>query len=99
MRRTITMPATYRQALEDLVQAQNEVQGLAELLELFAGLLRGARPDFGELTVEAYPTPSRVRRALEGRERAWQEARRVYEALPWDLQETLLPPEEQLGSL
>ncbi len=49
--------------------------------------------------MEAYPTPSRVRRALEGRERAWQEARRVYEALPWDLQETFLPPEEQLGSL
>ncbi len=70
MPRIITRPSTYRIALEDLARAQREAQDLAELLDGFAGLLRGVQPDFPGLPLDMYPGLSRLQRALEQRDRA-----------------------------
>ncbi len=92
------MPSTYRMALEDLARAQREAQDLAELLEGFAGLLRGVQPEFPGLPLDMYPGLSRLQRALEKRDHAREEADRVYGLLPADVQELFLSPEEQLGT-
>ncbi len=78
MPRIITMPSTYRIALENLARAQREVQDLAELLDGFAGLLRGAQPEFPGLSLDMYPGLSRLQRALENRDSGREEANRVY---------------------
>ncbi len=90
------MPSTYRMAREDLARAQREVQDLAELLDSFAGLLRGVQPECPGLPLDMYPGLSRLQQALEKRDRAREEANRVYGLLPADVQELFLPPEEQL---
>ncbi len=94
----ITMPSTYQIALEELARAQREIQDLAELLDGFAGLLRGVRPEFPGLPLDLYPGLSRLQRALENQDRAREEANRAYGLLPADVQELLLSPEEQLGT-
>ncbi len=94
----ITMPSTYQMALKDLARAQCEAQELAELLDCFAGLLRGARSEFPGPPLDLCPGVSRLQRALEQRDRAREEANRVYRLLPADAQELFLSPEEQLTS-
>jgi hypothetical protein len=74
----------YAAALERVAEANAEALALAEVLDSFAGLLRGARPDPDGPPLEALPSGYRVRRLLD---RRFEAAGRVEDA--WDR----LPPE------
>ena|SRR6516162_3345022 len=88
--------AAYRAALEELADALREAHALADVLEYFASQLRGARPHTEGPPLDACPQPARVRRALERRDLAWDEAVRLYDMLPAEAREGLTPPDEML---
>ena len=90
------IPAAYRAALEELADALREAHALADALNHFAAQLRGARPHPEGLPLDACPSPGRVRRALERRDRAHDEAGRLYGLLPAEVREGLTPPEDML---
>jgi hypothetical protein len=73
-----------------------EAGQLAELLDLFAGVLRGKRHGLERPPLELYPTPYRVRRALERVEAALDDALDAWDRLPADLREGLPRPRELL---
>jgi hypothetical protein len=93
------VPAAYRAALEELADALREAHGLADILDYFAGQLRGARPDPEGPPLDVCPSPGRVRRALERRDRALDEAGRLYGLLPAEIREGLTPPEDLLWTV
>ena len=90
------VPLAYRAALEGLAEAVREAHALADVLDHFARQLRGARPDPEGLPPEGCPVPSWVRRALERRDRALDEAWRVWEGLPGEAREGLPSPDDLL---
>jgi hypothetical protein len=91
------LPPAYRAALAELEVACLECQALAEVLTYFAGQLRGGWADPDGPPLETYPTVSRVRRALEGRDRALDAASDAYLALAWEAREGLPAPEDLMA--
>jgi hypothetical protein len=97
MTETLTVPRPYRAALDELQAAAGEARDLADLLTYFADLLRGERPAPEGPPLEAFPHPTRVRRALERIDRALDEAGNEWRRLPVGMQGLLPPPEDLLG--
>jgi hypothetical protein len=93
------IPAAYHAALGELADALREAHGLADILVYFAGQLRGARPDLEGPPLDICPSPGRVRRALERRDRALDETGRLYSLLPAEVREGLTSPEELLWTV
>ena len=62
---TLTGSPAYLTALDELTAAVRDASALAELLHYFSGQLRGDRPAPEGPPLEACPTPSQLRRALE----------------------------------
>jgi hypothetical protein len=91
----LALPLTYRIALD----AVRDAGQLAELLDQFAGVLRGKRHGLEGPPVELYPTPYRVRRALERVDAALDDALDAWDRLPSELREGLPRPRELLEDL
>ena len=88
--------ARYERALRDLAENLGQAEELADLLDYFAGLLRGYPADPEGPSLEMYPSLWQVRRALQCRtatvDVAWDEWR----ALPVDVQDGRPSPQEAL---
>jgi hypothetical protein len=91
------LPVAYQAALEDLSAAVAGARVLAEVLDYFAGQLRGDQPDPEGAPLEVCPTAGQIRRALERRDHALDAAEREWERLPADDREVLQPPAELLA--
>jgi hypothetical protein len=90
-----TVEATrYTAALERLAEANAEALALAEVLDYFAAVLRGARPDPDGPPLEALPSGSRVRRLLERRAEAADLVEAEWRRLPAEAQEQAASPAE-----
>jgi hypothetical protein len=88
--------ARYERALRDLAENLGQSEELADLLDYFAGLLRGYPADPEGPPLEMYPSLWQVRRTLQRRSctvnAAWDEWR----ALPADVQDGQPSPQEAL---
>jgi hypothetical protein len=87
----------YADALERLAELNAEARALAEVLDYFAGLLRGARPDPDGPPLEALPSAYRVRRLLDRRFEAAGQVEDEWDRLPADVRETAPAPEDLLA--
>jgi hypothetical protein len=67
---------------------------LADILDYFAAILRGAGPDLDGPPLESFPSSQQLRRVLERRTEALERAEVEWRRLPWDEQERLAPPDE-----
>jgi hypothetical protein len=97
MSSSTVVPPAYRAAMAELEAACLDCRGLAEVLDSFAGQLRGGWADPDGPPLEAYPTASGVRRALERRDRAFDAASDAYLALAWEVRERLPAPEDLMA--
>ena len=84
----------YLAALERLAGAVGEAQALADVLDHFAGLLRGSWPDPDGPPLELFPSASQIRRVLERRVEALGQAGDEWRRLPDEAREHLAPPDE-----
>jgi hypothetical protein len=91
------LPAACQAALDELNASAARARALAELLDYFAGQLRGEPPDPEGPPLEACPTPGQVRRALERRDRAASGVERQWQCLPGELREIVPPVGEVLA--
>jgi hypothetical protein len=91
------LPVAYQAALDELSDAVGNACALAELLDYFAGQLRGEHPDLAGPPLEASPTPSQIRRALERRDQALSEVEKHWQRLPGELRDLVPLPEEVLA--
>jgi hypothetical protein len=89
-------PLPYQAALDELGLAVRRVLALAEMLDHFAGLLRGRPTDPEGPPLEAYPSFSEIRHALDRRQKALEAAEREWERLPLELRECSPRPGELL---
>jgi hypothetical protein len=87
----------YLAALDRLAGTIAEARALAEILDCFAQQLRGGLPDPEGPPLDLFPTPARVRRVLECRDRALDAAEREWERLPADAREAMQPPGKLLA--
>jgi hypothetical protein len=88
------LPVAYQAALEELSAALAGARALADLLDYFAGQLRGEPPDPEGPPLEACPTPGQVRRALERRDRAASEVEKQWQRLPGERRDLMPLPDE-----
>jgi hypothetical protein len=88
------LPVAYLEAIEELSASAASACALAELLDYFAGQLRGEPPDPEGPPLEACPTPGQIRRALERRDRAASEIEKQWECLPAELRDLMPLPDE-----
>jgi hypothetical protein len=95
----LALPLTYRLALDALADAVRDAAALAEVLDQFAGVLRGKRPGLEGPPVELYPTPYRVRQALERVDAALDHALDTWDRLSAELREGLPRPRELMEDL
>jgi hypothetical protein len=86
----------YQAAVHELGVTVRQALALAEVLDYFAGLLRGRDRDPEGPPVEAYPPPSEIRLALDRRWQALRAAELAWELLPPDLRECWPRPGELL---
>ena len=91
-----TGPAAYRRALLLLGERAGECWALAEQLDAFGAMVRGRRPDAEGPFLGQYPSAQQLRRALERRDRALDQAREAWDLLPPDAREGLTPPDQAL---
>jgi hypothetical protein len=91
--------ARYERALRDLSEGVAQAEGLARLLDHFAGLLRGGPPDPEGPPLELYPSVGQVRRALQRRAGALDAARDAWGALPAEVQDGRPSPEDALDGV
>src|SRR4051794_32299673 len=99
MSATAAGPAAYGKALLALGERSAECWALAELLDAFAAMVRGRRPDAEGPFLGQYPSAQQIRRALERRDRALDQAREAWDLLPPDAREGLTPPDEALQAV
>jgi hypothetical protein len=90
------VPPAYRVALEDLAAACREAGDVADALEYAVALLRCRRPDPDGPPTDLYAAAGRLRKALEGLDRAWDGARLAWDLLPAAQREGLPSPDELL---
>jgi hypothetical protein len=90
----VAAPPAYLAALDEWSASVRNAHALAELLDYFAGQLRGARPDLDGPPLESCPSPFQVRRALARRDRALLAVEAEWERLPGEWKESLPPPGE-----
>jgi hypothetical protein len=74
-----------------------EARELADVLDYFAGILRGRRPDPDGPALEALPSAWRVRRLLERRAEAAEQVEAEWRRLPTEAQEQAASPDELLA--
>jgi hypothetical protein len=93
----IEVPTRYLAALDRLASAISEARVLAEVLDHFAHQLRVCIPGLEGLPLELFPSAAGVRRALQRRDRALDEATEEWERLPADARELFSHPSELLA--
>jgi hypothetical protein len=86
----------YADALDRLAEANAEAQALADVLDYFAAILRGARPDPDGPPLEALPSAGRVRRLLERRFEAAGQVEDEWGRLPPEARAALPSPDDLL---
>src|SRR5436309_138256 len=91
-----TRAARYERAIRELSEGFAQAGALADLLDYFAGQLRGRPPDLQGPPLELYPSAGQVRRALQRRDVALDAARDEWEARPAETQEGQPSPEDVL---
>jgi hypothetical protein len=87
----------YAAALERVAELNAEALALAEVLDSFAGLLRGARPDPDGPTLEAFPSAYRLRHLLDRRFEAAGQVEDEWGRLPPVAREALPSPDDLLA--
>ena len=87
----------YAAALERLAEINAEALALAEVLDHFAAVLRGARPDPDGPPLEALPSAWRVRRLLDRRFEAAGQVEDEWARLPPEAREALPSPDDLLA--
>jgi hypothetical protein len=93
---TVDVTHDYVAALERLAEVNGEASALADVLDHFAGVLRGARPDPDGPTLEALPSAWRVHRLLERLAQAVELVDAEWRRLPGEAQEQAASPDELL---
>jgi hypothetical protein len=94
---TIEAAPRYIAALKRLEEVNQEAQALAEVLDYFAGVLRGGRPDPDGPPLEALPSSWRVKRVLERRAETEDEVEEEWGRLPGEARAAAPSPDDLLG--
>jgi hypothetical protein len=90
------MTAGYERALQELVENLVQAEAMANLLDYFAGLLRGRPRETEGPPLELYPSMRELRRALERRSSALDAVRNAWETLAGEAQEGRPSPNDVL---
>jgi hypothetical protein len=97
MTTTTDLPQAYAAALERLARINADALALAEVLDYFAGVLRGARLGPDGPPLEALPSFYRLRRLLERRAEAAEDIEAEWGWLPAEAREALPAPDDLLA--